>query len=252
MDISKNIEYWSSLIGLNESSSVLLDNLAKVFGRDVVFNVKRKVDVDDDLLKSIFDQLNENLFDSRLSNIPVKCLPLKDIQEELKHRGSKDISERMLGVMSVLMDCDRSHLTLDSKVEFSDHLIMINSDDVDHRSFVFVTSTLCHEMIHLYDTFYGQLPRIAKGEIIFNRSIDTHSTTTFKHFMNLSNEEGLHVIKSMYADDVDMIDYDTMEKMISALYEDENLRNKTFDLKNVDVPGITIIDSHRAVLNVID
>lgn len=51
---------------------------------------------------------------------------------------------------------------------------------------------------------------------------------------------------------VKMIDYDTMGKMMSALYEDENLRNKTFDLEDVDVPGITIIDSHRAVLNVIN
>ena len=49
-----------------------------------------------------------------------------------------------------------------------------------------------------------------------------------------------------------LIDYETMEKMISALYGDKNLRNKTFDIKNVDVPGITIIDSHRAVLTEID
>lgn len=252
MDISESIRYWSSLIGLNESSSVLLDNLAKVFGRDVVFNVKRKVDVDDNLLKSIFVQLNTGLFNNKLPDIPVKCLPLKDIHEELKRRGTRDISNRMLGVMSVLMDCDWSELTLDSDVEFSEHLIMINSDEVDHRSFTFVVSTLCHEMIHLYDTFYGQLPRISKGEIIFGRNIDSHSTRTFKHFMKLANEDGLHVIKNMYASDVDVIDYDTMEKMISALYEDENLRNKAFDVRDVDVPGITIIDSHRAVLTEID
>jgi hypothetical protein len=41
MDITESIKHWSSLIELDEGSSVLLDNLAKVFGSDVAFNIKR-------------------------------------------------------------------------------------------------------------------------------------------------------------------------------------------------------------------
>ena len=224
MDISKNIEYWSSLIGLNESSSVLLDNLAKVFGSDVVFNIK-KISITDELMEKLFDALNDYLFHGKLEMIPVKCISFQEASKVLTDRGSSPPSEDFLGVHSVVL-FNEDKVSRESKLDLRNDIILLNRSNVDNRSFVFVAATLCHEMIHLYDRFFGEYEKLVRFEVLSGIPTDPHADSTFKHFMNLANEENLNVIPYMHTTDIEMIDYETMEKMISSIYESDEVSSK--------------------------
>ncbi len=221
MDIIENIRYWSSLVGLNESSSILLDNLAKVFGRDIVFSIKN-VSLDDSLLNALFDELNANLFQSKLIEIPIVSARSDVAKKIMADRGSEIPPDDFLGVYSAMLFND-DKITRDSEIEIGDDMILINRSNVDNRSFVFIAATLCHEMIHFYDRLFGEYAEEVRCEVLCGKPVDSHEDPTFRHFMKLANEEKLNVIKHMHTSDIDMLDYEAMEKMISSIYEGEEI-----------------------------
>lgn len=177
------------------------------------------------MIDKLFNALNDYLFHGKLEKIPVKCIPFQEASKVLTDRGAVPPSKDFLGVHSAVL-FNEDKVSRDSRLDIRDDIILLNRSNIDNRSFVFVAATLCHEMIHLYDRFFGEYEKLIRFEVLSGIPTDLHADSTFKHFMNLANEENLNVIPHMHTTDIEMIDYETMEKMISSIYESDEISSE--------------------------
>ena len=58
----------------------------------------------------------------------------------------------------------------------------------------FAISIICHEMIHRYDTYFGDILKQAYDNHLKSIAFDEHTTQTFKQKSNEANAMGLTII----------------------------------------------------------
>lgn len=98
---------------------------------------------------------------------------------------SKDIPENelpndeVLGVHLCICNKDNEEIDEDTLLSFDDNIIMINKDIMHNRTFIFNVTTICHEMIHYYDTKYGDYSDLYKKCVINGMKFSGHYTQTF-------------------------------------------------------------------------
>ena len=73
--------------------------------------------------------------------------------------------------------------------------MMLNTTTEQKVSFAFALNALCHEMIHYYDTVYGDI--LYKSLLAFreeNKDFDEHDSKVFMDKMNEFNKLGMTII----------------------------------------------------------
>ena len=99
---------------------------------------------------------------------------------------------------------------------------MMNSDKLKYRSFILNVASLCHELIHYYDTHFGDGDELTRFCILTNNDLNeySHRTLTFIEKQKLANLNYLNVITSMNKADK-ILDKAAIKRMIDALTPEE-------------------------------
>jgi len=108
-------------------------------------------------------------------------------------------NDEVLGVHSCLCNKDTNEINEDTIVSFDNNIIMINKDIMHNRTFIFNVTTICHEMIHYYDTHYGDYADLYKMCVINGLWFSGHNTKTFEYFINLLYSYDLRVLPFKYS-----------------------------------------------------
>lgn len=230
--IIESIKHWKNVLKkMNESQSLLIDALCRKFGEDIVKSCERNVILTSDLCYSILDALNPILFDNALKHIPIKCMSCIDIiadciKNDKRHKiyNYKYDLNKFLGLFTTYIETEDptvEELSFDDKLISKDSMIYINYDKVYNTSFIFAVATLCHELIHYYDSLFGEYKEVkrlvAMGKIDKKHELKAeHQTKTFLEKMLKANDQNLNVIISGNGKPIDVLDMNAINNMKKA------------------------------------
>lgn len=195
---------------LDDIKSPVVQRLVEDFGAETVFSKERKFTIDDEMLSNIFDSLNASLFNSKLPRVDMKVWHFEDIKNELIKRAREtkkpvdlpDIKNIFNGVYSVMIENDLDSIKDESDIVFGRDLLLMNVDKLSHSSFVYIVASVCHEMIHCFDRFFGDYRRLVVDNIEDVDNMDVHKSYTFQRYMKRANKMRINVIEKMNKSDV--------------------------------------------------
>ena len=101
-------------------------------------------------------------------------------------------------------------------------MIIMNIDKLKYRSFILNVLSLCHELIHCYDTWFGDGQDLARYCILTKQDINrfSHRTYTFVEKQKIALSNNIKVITSMDKKDK-ILDKEAIKLIIQALTSDE-------------------------------
>lgn len=162
----------------------LLDEFSKMFDANLVCgNFKQTffLPTEQDLLK-IFSILNRLVFDEKLKDIPIFCLPKETFSVMLKDAYDLDSNAIDKAKTSYAMYVVKPEEVYGELIPGKECIVFNTS--YGNEPFGFVVSCICHEMIHYYDVHYGDFLKHAKNGVF-----DHHSTITFLKFMKKAKDQ---------------------------------------------------------------
>lgn len=230
--IAEAIKHWQNVLKqLDESKSPLLDAFAEEFGADVVFS-NQPFEMNDAIANRMFKILNDTLFDSKIPIVPVKYMSYDDIcrydcQFYNKYKEPKDDEYvnppiTIYGMHSAIVL--NKTFKYDEPLMFAkEEFIYLNSSKIKNTSFALNTASLCHEMIHAYDRFFGEYQDRYKAKFISNSELKIHDTPTFERKMKEANDNYIKVVKMIpKKQTVNQSNDNAIELALKALKESEN------------------------------
>lgn len=204
--ISEAIKYWTrQLKALDESKAKVIDDLIEKFGEDVVLSKTGKFQPNTNNLRQIYDILNFRLFDNMLKNIPVTAEHSKNIADRLNIYNEVSRGDELklddVNVYSVHLAAVNETEAVNGKttrISIFDNIIMLNRDLMVPGVFIFIVSSLCHEMIHYCNSFSDELrAHVLKSCNYPDYKYDSHNDPVFQEKMSQANDNGLHVTKTV-------------------------------------------------------
>lgn len=233
--IIEAIKYWESFLkNIDESNNKLLTQLINKYGNDLVLN-KMPFKIDNKIAYELFTLFNNSIFNSALPNCEILCESYEKIVIELKCRKSDIPSNKFYGMFNTIVE-DENLKSLTDKLKYRDDLIILNTSLLNNSNFIFICSTLCHEMIHLYGKIYGEESLCDKYWLLFKININSHTTPTFKKFKRKINNMGLTIIDDAAGLDFSELSSEAFINMLNYIIndgvnldedDDNNLNNKT-------------------------
>ena len=236
--ILEKLEFWKKeLAKIDESKSHLIDALINKFGEKVVRSEERNIILTTNLCYDILDVLNPLLFDGILKHIPIKCMKFDSIIADCKKNDNKheihDYDYNIkdpFGLFATYIETEDptvKDLGLNDKLVSKDPVIYINYDKVYKTTFIFAVATLCHELIHYYDSLVGEYIEIkrmvAMGKIDKkNEAKVEHETKTFVDKLSEANSESVNVIVTGEGKPTEVLDMEAIEKMKEAFLRESN------------------------------
>lgn len=172
----------------------------KIFGAEVVFSKERKFSIDDEMLRKIFVSLNKSFFNSKLPLIEMGCWPFEKIKKEMIRRKVKDaekLQNTFYGVYSdTIQNDDLKSVKNPEEIVFSDDdILLMNTDMLSNSVFIFIVSSVCHEMIHEYTKFFGHYKQLVFDHKDDIDSMDTHLCYSFQKMMRKANDMRVNVVE---------------------------------------------------------
>ena len=178
---------------MNESSK-LLTVLSNKYGNNLVLSDNRTFSPTTNDAYDLFNILNAYVFHGKLPKCEICCSSYADIISKLQSlKLTVPSTNKFYGMFRVVVDDDNLH-TMDDEIVYLNKLIFINTSLLKNSNFMFMCSSLCHEMIHLYGTLYGEEPLCDKIYILYRKYVDVHTSPTFIQFKRKANDMGLTVI----------------------------------------------------------
>lgn len=189
--IQEAIKNWQNLLKtLDESKSPLLDVCANKFGEDVVFDDSQMLfELNEENILALFSILDRFVFNNRLNTLD----DLKVFVESpstlnsviLQYSNNEPID---LSKYFALYKPDQYNYVLpngEKWFKIKKNGIFINIDTNKSSTFAYAASNLCHEMIHVYDMYFGKLYNyviwaINNGAPAWAIDQNSHKTSTYK------------------------------------------------------------------------
>lgn len=173
--------------------------------------------------------MNFRLFDNILKNIPVTAEHSKNIADRLNiynevSRGdeSKLDDVNVYGVHLAAVNETEAVNGKTTNISIFDNIIMLNRDLMIPGVFIFIVSSLCHEMIHYCNSFSDELrAHVLKSCNDPDYKYDSHEDPMFQEKMSQANDNGLYVTKTVRPGD----EYQACIKMKNVMGEDEEFRD---------------------------
>lgn len=190
--IQEAIKHWQNVLNqINESKNALISSLEQIFEKDLCsydasFNAANTSSY-------IFDTLNKFVFNGKLSNINIQFLTSSQIQVIFDKYNNPQNPNDLYAVYFPIPDWEYINKTNFQDIKLKDQFFIVNiSQGIMNPAFAI--STICHEMIHYYDTFYGDI--LLQAYLHFKKKIqfDEHTTEIFKQKSNEANNMGLTII----------------------------------------------------------
>lgn len=107
--------------------------------------------------------------------------------------------------------------------DIHDEAIYINSQ-YSSSTVLFISTILCHEMVHQYDAWYGEYTELIRDEHLNHKEYDPHTTQTFLFLSDYISKLGLDVMQKVKG-----IKYEELNKRIVRRARD--LVESQIDLK---------------------
>lgn len=175
---------------------MLLTAFEKEFGKEIIYS-PGQIEITIPVVEKIIGILNVFLFNKKLFKIQIEfCKDLNALNDLTKHFYNVEEldkeDEKIDKYAAYLPDFDLGRVKQTGEIvaKFNKELVAFNIEK--QFNFMLLASTICHEMIHRYDAFFGE------GKIMMywkklHHKVDMHTTPTFIKLMKLANEEGLKV-----------------------------------------------------------
>ena len=132
---------------INEAKTSALDLLEKQFGKDRVFSTIPLESFSTSLYKKIFRVLNATLFGNKLSpTVTYECT--EDEFHTILKKLNNDNDFEYYAAYIPQYSRDKSKAERETLFMITDHGKM---------TFMFIVNAICHELIHQYDSHFGDL-----------------------------------------------------------------------------------------------
>lgn len=236
--ILEAIKHWESVLKkMDESKSPLLDACIKQFSEDVVFDTSKMLfDLNEANMLALFAILDSFLFDSKLkslNNLKVfvgNPSTLNNVILEYSNNNPIDLSKYF-----ALYKPDQYNFILpngEKRFKIKKNGIFINTETNKHSTFAYAASNLCHEMIHVYDMYFGKLYNYVIWAINHGAPVEVIDYNSHKTSMFKRKKEEFEMATNIPIED-NGNDYsfekfnEIASKDISLLKEDDNMSNCT-------------------------
>lgn len=239
---------------MNESKSKLLDICSSKFTEDVVFTDKEyKFALNNENIQNLFEILNSFLFKGMLSKVPKLNLfigsPVELNPKILEYTQNKPVD--LSDYFALYQPDNRFFKNAAGQIalQIVKNGIFVNTSSNKYSTFAFAASSLCHEMIHVYDMYFGTLYGYtswminngAPPEVI---DYNSHLTKVFKNMQQkFETETNIKILKDganysfdkynaevaadikLLAEDADLSSYSPMpfSKAIIDFYKDSDI-----------------------------
>ena len=175
---------------MDESKSLLLDSCSKEFGEDVVFDSSKMLfSLNESNISKLFSILDGFIFESKLKTLDnLKIFvgspsTLNKIILEYSNNNSINLSKYF-----ALYKPDQYNFTLpngEKRFTIKKNGIFINVETNKYSTFAYAASNICHEMIHVYDMYFGKLYNyviwaVNHGAPVEVIDYNSHKTSVFK------------------------------------------------------------------------
>lgn len=187
--------------------------------------------------------MNNELFGSSLKRIEIQFLTADQIQAVFDRYNNPRHAEDLYAVYFPVPDWKFMEGNRFSQIKMFNEYMMVNvSNGIMNPAFA--VSTICHEMIHYYDTWFGDLLKTTLENFRNGKSYDEHTSEIFQQKQNEANGMGLTIIPD--GDDLPIEElnalsaFRTRKKLLSEDERYENmfnalLRRKTDILGKIQV-----------------
>ena len=204
--IKNAIDHWTRKLNvLNESKAKVIDDLISKFKEDVVLSKEENFSPNTQDLRDIYDILNTNLFNGELKNIPITYCNSRSFADRFNtynivSNNNEQYAEKInsIGVHLAVTKEQKNDQGAVEKIDFSNNVIILNSDYIKKNIFILIVACLCHEMIHYCDSFSDEMHnKFLKQELDPNYSFDAHKNSIFQTKMSEANENGINVEETL-------------------------------------------------------
>ena len=140
---------------LNESEEQLHRKLYSLFGESL-YDANAMCDLDKQNLASVFSVFNSELFGNRLQHLDPLVLSTNEIQALFDKYYHDEDPKNMYALYMPIPNWHEMELN-NMKPILNDQFLIVNSTTCKDASVSFIVNALCHEMIHYYDTIFGDV-----------------------------------------------------------------------------------------------
>lgn len=222
MNNSQSFSKWL----ISESRSKVLTKLENKFSKDVLYSEKLDYLPDEKTMKEVYDILNEDIFDGKLPNIKILCIPNDQILELFKKYKHDRNPNDFYALYFPIIDWKASIETKTYNKVHDDYLILSTSNG--KMTFALAICMLCHEMIHCYDLYSGELLKYIQTEFSNRHQYDEHLTKNYQMFEKSAISKGLAIFP--YGNDYDFKDLNKL-----AVYRMKKLEELDNELDSLSI-----------------
>lgn len=243
---------FQKFLSLTESQSDLVKDLVTNFGSELVFERRDFVPKLDQLFV-MYSILNQHVFESKLSKLPIWFEPYEVIDAEYLKRTKQQEHFPEDAVAVHLIDelhDDIKKVSHPSQYRFGNELIAINKTYVSQSSLGTMLGILCHEMIHSYDVWHGVHNKILYKQVITGQKQNFDRTSTFRSMMRKANDLGIDVRETIKDNEtIEDLDDAAIAKLQAIQESEEFKKNQTNTIESSG--DITIVPgSHTTIAHI--
>ena len=227
--IKNAIDHWTRKLNvLNESKAKVVDDLISKFKEDVVLSKEEIFSPNTQDLRDIYDILNTNLFNGELKNIPITYCNSQSFADRFNtynivSDNNEQYAEKInsIGVHLAATKEQKDDQGAVEKIDFSNNVIILNSDYIKKSIFIFIVACLCHEMIHYCDSFSSEMhDKFLKSNVDLNYEFNLHKNIIFQTKMSEAVESGINV-KEKISPQINKDAYEARVVLKNVFGEDE-------------------------------
>lgn len=176
---------------MNESEGQLHKKLYSLFG-DSLYDANTMSSIDSSNLRSTFTILNAELFDNKLQPLDPLVLSTSQIQELFDKYKHNDNPNNMYALYMPIPNWHEMELN-NMKTILDNQFLIVNSTTCKYASTSFIVNALCHEMIHYYDTMFGDVLALVLDSYRSNKMFNEHLTHIFEEKSKEANSMSLTI-----------------------------------------------------------
>ena len=190
--IVEAIKHWESVLKKIDESEVSMHKaLYSLFG-DRLYDSNDRCSLTVQLVKDVFAVFNAELFDNKLHSLDPLVLDTNNIQELFNKYSHNEDPNNMYALYMPIPDW-KSMEDNDMKTILNAEFFIVNSTTCKNASTSFIVNAICHEMIHQYDIWFGDILKIVLDAYRHKTMYNEHLTDIFQHKSQEANNMSLTI-----------------------------------------------------------
>ena len=190
--IVEAIKHWESVLKrMDESEDSLHKALYSLFG-DRLYDPADRCALNAQLIKDVFAIFNAKLFDNALQSLDPLVLSTSGIQDLFNRYRHNEDPNNMYALYMPIPDW-KAMEDNGMKTILNAEFFILNSTTCKNASTSFIVNAICHEMIHQYDTWFGDILNIVLNSSRNKSLFNEHLTKIFQDKSQEANNMSLTI-----------------------------------------------------------